>query len=84
MVAAPCRAADDLPSLYVTYVIIPPHVDRSRVGRGQRGAYIQVGVVDERDAGIVVRGSQKLGTGSAISDEVFVTWSVYSSIATWS
>jgi len=59
--------------LYVTYVIIPPHVDRSRIGRGQSEAYIQVGVVDERDGGIVVRGSQKLGTGTAISDELFVT-----------
>src|SRR5262245_49825617 len=59
--------------LDVTYVIIRPHVDRSRIGRGQSEAYIQVGVVDERDGGIVVRGSQKLGTGTAISDELFVT-----------
>jgi 4-hydroxyphenylacetate 3-monooxygenase len=59
--------------LYVTYVIIPPHVDRTRIGRGQSDAYIQVGVVEERDGGIVVRGSQKLGTGTAISDELFVT-----------
>jgi 4-hydroxyphenylacetate 3-monooxygenase len=59
--------------LYVTYVIIPPHVDRSRIGRGDAEAFIQVGVVDEKDAGIVVRGSQKLGTGTAISDELFVT-----------
>jgi 4-hydroxyphenylacetate 3-monooxygenase len=59
--------------LYVTYVIIPPHVDRTQIGRGEAEAYIQVGVVDEQDGGIVVRGSQKLGTGTAISDELFVS-----------
>jgi 4-hydroxyphenylacetate 3-monooxygenase len=65
------RVRDD--DLYVTYVIIPPHVDRSKIGRGQAEAYIQVGVVAEKDDGIIVRGSQKLGTGTAISDELFVS-----------
>jgi 4-hydroxyphenylacetate 3-monooxygenase len=59
--------------LYVTYVIIPPHVDRTQIAPGQSEAFIQVGVVAERDDGIVVRGSQKLGTGTAISDELFVS-----------
>ncbi|MBV9354559.1 MAG: 4-hydroxyphenylacetate 3-hydroxylase [Chloroflexi bacterium] len=65
------RVRDD--DLYVTYVIIPPHVDRSRIGPGQSDAFIQVGVVAEKDHGIVVRGSQKLGTGTVISDELFVS-----------
>jgi 4-hydroxyphenylacetate 3-monooxygenase len=59
--------------LYVTYVIIPPHVDRTQIAPGQPEAFVQVGVVAERDGGIVVRGSQKLGTGTAIADELFVT-----------
>ena len=59
--------------LYVTYVIIPPHVDRTQIGPGQAEAFVQVGVVGERDDGIVVRGSQKLGTGTTISDELFVS-----------
>jgi 4-hydroxyphenylacetate 3-monooxygenase len=59
--------------LYVTYVIIPPHVDRTQIAPGQSEAFIQVGVVAERDDGIVVRGSQKLGTGTAVSDELFVS-----------
>jgi 4-hydroxyphenylacetate 3-monooxygenase len=59
--------------LYVTYVIIPPHVDRTQIAPGQPEAFIQAGVVAERDDGIVVRGSQKLGTGTAISDELFVS-----------
>jgi 4-hydroxyphenylacetate 3-monooxygenase len=59
--------------LYVTYVIIPPHVDRTQIGPGQAEAFIQVGVVSERDDGIIVRGSQKLGTGTTVSDELFVS-----------
>ncbi len=59
--------------LYVTYVIIPPNVDRTQIAPGQQEAFIQVGVVGERDGGIVVRGSQKLGTGTAIADELFVS-----------
>jgi 4-hydroxyphenylacetate 3-monooxygenase len=59
--------------LYVTYVIIPPHVDRTQIRPGQAEAFIQVGVVSERDDGIVVRGSQKLGTGTVIADELFVS-----------
>jgi 4-hydroxyphenylacetate 3-monooxygenase len=59
--------------LYVTYVIIPPHVDRTKIQPGQAEAFIQVGAVAEKDDGIIVRGSQKLGTGTAISDELFVS-----------
>ena len=59
--------------LYVTYVIIPPHVDRSKIGRGQSDAYLQVGVVAERDDGVILRGSQKLGTGTVLADELFVS-----------
>jgi 4-hydroxyphenylacetate 3-monooxygenase len=59
--------------LYVAYVIIPPHVDRTQIAPGEPEAFIQVGVVEERDSGIVVRGSQKLGTGAALADELFVS-----------
>jgi 4-hydroxyphenylacetate 3-monooxygenase len=59
--------------LYVAYVIIPPHVDRSQIAPGEPEAFIQVGVVEEHDSGIVVRGSQKLGTGAALADELFVS-----------
>jgi 4-hydroxyphenylacetate 3-monooxygenase len=62
--------------LYVAYVIIPPHVDRTQIGRGQADAYVQVGVVTEKDGGIVVRGSQKLGTGAVLADELFVSYMV--------
>jgi 4-hydroxyphenylacetate 3-monooxygenase len=59
--------------LYVTYTIIPPQVDRSKTAQGLEDPFIQVGVVEEKDGGIVVRGAQMLGTASAISDYLFVS-----------
>jgi 4-hydroxyphenylacetate 3-monooxygenase len=59
--------------LYLSYVIIPPQVDRSKTAQGQEEAFLQVGVLRERDDGIVVRGAQMLGTAAAISDFVFVS-----------
>ena len=59
--------------LYVTYVIIPPQIDRSKASHEQEEKFLPVGVLEERADGIVVRGSQMLGTGSAISDYLFVS-----------
>lgn len=59
--------------LYVTYVIIPPQVDRSKTAQGQEEAFLQAGVYQERDGGIVIRGAQMLGTASAISNYLFVS-----------
>jgi 4-hydroxyphenylacetate 3-monooxygenase len=59
--------------LYVAYVIIPPHVDRTQIAPGQPDAFVQVGVVAEKDGGITVRGSQKLATGAVLADELFVS-----------
>lgn len=59
--------------LYVTYVIIPPQVDRTQTAQGQEEAFLQVGVCEEKDGGIVVRGAQMLGTGTAVSDFLFVS-----------
>jgi 4-hydroxyphenylacetate 3-monooxygenase len=60
-------------SLYASYVIIPPQVDRSTTAGAWKDDFLQVGVVEERDDGIVVRGSQMLGTGTAVSDHVLVS-----------
>ncbi len=61
-------AAEDL---YVSYLIIPPSIDRARVVEG--GDRTQVRVVDESPRGLVVHGAQILGTGTAVSDWVLVT-----------
>ncbi|HXG33945.1 MAG TPA: 4-hydroxyphenylacetate 3-hydroxylase N-terminal domain-containing protein [Bryobacteraceae bacterium] len=60
-------------NLYVTYVIIPPQVDRSTTAHGWHEEFLQVGVVKEHDGGIVVRGAQMLGTATAVSDYLFVS-----------
>jgi 4-hydroxyphenylacetate 3-monooxygenase len=60
-------------SPFVSYVIIPPQVSRTTTASGRDGDYVQVGVVGERGDGIVVRGAQMLGTGTAVSDYVFVS-----------
>jgi 4-hydroxyphenylacetate 3-monooxygenase len=58
---------------YFTYVIIPPQVDRSKTAQGQEEAFLQAGVLREEADGIVIRGAQMLGTGSAISNYLFVS-----------
>lgn len=60
-------------NLYVSYAIIPPQYSRATTASGWEGDYIQVGVVDETEEGLIVRGSQMLGTGAAVADELFVT-----------
>jgi 4-hydroxyphenylacetate 3-monooxygenase len=59
--------------LYASYVIIPPIVDRSQPAHRQDDPTVYAGVVEERPDGIVVSGAQMLGTGAAISNEVFAS-----------
>src|SRR5215470_4064960 len=61
------------PDLYAAYVIIPPHIDRSRPAHQQEDPHLYAGVVEERSDGIVVSGAQMLGTGGAIADEMFMS-----------
>ncbi|MGH9786265.1 MAG: 4-hydroxyphenylacetate 3-hydroxylase family protein, partial [Terriglobia bacterium] len=60
-------------NLFVTYVIIPPQIDRSTTAHGWSEELLQVGVLQEQDGGFVVRGSQMLGTATAVSDWLFVS-----------
>ncbi|MBO0826330.1 MAG: 4-hydroxyphenylacetate 3-hydroxylase [Streptosporangiales bacterium] len=60
-------------SLYVSYAIIPPQVSRISTASAWEGDLIQVGVAEERDDGIVVRGAQMLATGGPVADEIFVS-----------
>lgn len=59
--------------LYVTYAIVPPQIDRSKPAHQQADPHLYAGVKEERDGGIVIAGAQMLGTGSAISDYVFLS-----------
>ena len=65
------KARDE--SLYLSYTIIHPTVDRSKPPHEQYEPNLYVSVVRERDDGIVLRGAQMLGTGSVMSDYIFVS-----------
>jgi 4-hydroxyphenylacetate 3-monooxygenase len=60
-------------NLFVTYVIIPPQIDRSVTAHGWSEELLQAGVLEETDGGFLVRGSQMLGTATAVSDYLFVS-----------
>ncbi|MCW8129792.1 MAG: 4-hydroxyphenylacetate 3-hydroxylase [Planctomycetota bacterium] len=60
-------------SLYVSYVIVPPQIDRSKTAQSLEEKFLQAGVVRETDGGIVVRGAQMLGTGATVSDYLLVS-----------
>ena len=65
------RAASE--SLFTSYTIIPPQISRATTAHGWDEELLQVGVLEERDDGIVVRGSQMLGTSTAVSDTLLVS-----------
>jgi 4-hydroxyphenylacetate 3-monooxygenase len=54
-------------NLHVASALLPPQSSRVESGR------IQVGVHEERQDGVVVRGAQMLATGGAVADEIFVS-----------
>src|SRR5581483_11619679 len=62
--------------LYVSYLLIPPQIDRSKPMHQQDDPTAYAGVVEEREDGVVVAGAAVLGTGSAISDEVLLSFIV--------
>ena len=65
------KAADE--DLYLSYVIVHPTIDRAKPAHQQTEPYLYAGAAAERAGGIVVRGAQMLGTGSVMSDYIFVT-----------
>jgi 4-hydroxyphenylacetate 3-monooxygenase len=65
------KAADE--DLYISYCIVHPAVDRNKPAHQQPEPNLYASVLSERDGGIVVRGAQMLGTGSVMSDYVYIT-----------
>jgi 4-hydroxyphenylacetate 3-monooxygenase len=60
-------------SLYVAYTIVPPQIDRSKPAHKQEDPTLYAGVVSENADGIVIKGAQMLGTGSAIADYIHLS-----------
>lgn len=58
---------------YVSYVIIPPQIDRTKTANELTESHLAAGIYKERDDGIIIRGAQMLGTASTISDYIFLT-----------
>jgi 4-hydroxyphenylacetate 3-monooxygenase len=65
------RVVED--DLYMSYTIIPPQNSVARAGAPADARVAQAGIVEERGDGIVIQGAQMLGTGSALSDLLFVS-----------
>lgn len=59
--------------LYLSYVIIPPQIDRSKASHELDEQFLATGVYKENEDGIIIRGSQMLGTSSAVSNYLFVS-----------
>jgi 4-hydroxyphenylacetate 3-monooxygenase len=57
--------------LYLTYVIVNPQADRSRVW-GDQPEELVAQIVDEDTTGLTIRGAKMLGTASIMANEVFV------------
>ena len=57
---------------YVTYVIVNPQGDRSKATSEQGEEFHTVGIVDEDNEGITVKGAKMLGTGTVMCNEVLV------------
>jgi 4-hydroxyphenylacetate 3-monooxygenase len=58
--------------LFLTYTIISPQADRSKPAHGQADPYLSLGIVDEDEAGITVRGAKMLATSGIMANEIFV------------
>jgi len=57
--------------LFLTYVLINPHADRSKAW-GEQDEQLVAQVVDEDASGITVRGAKMLGTSAVMANEVLV------------
>ncbi len=57
---------------YLSYVIINPQLDRSKATGDQPFDDVIMRVVDEDSRGLTVRGAKMMGTGTIMSNELFV------------
>lgn len=59
--------------LYLSYAIIAPQIDRSKTSHELEEKFLAMGVCEEKEDGIVIRGSQMLGTAAAVADYMFIS-----------
>ena len=63
-----CRDRD----LFLTHAIVNPQTDRSRGSHEQEGEFAHLGVVEETNDGLIVRGAKMLATHGPTADELLV------------
>jgi 4-hydroxyphenylacetate 3-monooxygenase len=59
--------------LFLSYVIISPQADRSKLTSDQPGEDLVARVVDEDSEGITIRGAKMLGTSAVFANELMVS-----------
>lgn len=59
--------------LFLTHILADPPVDRSNPPSKQPDPYTYLGVVDETDEGLIVRGAKMLATAGPYADEI-LSW----------
>lgn len=58
--------------LFQSHTIVNPQIDKTKAASDQEEENLFVGVVDEQQDGIVVRGAKMIGTGAMLGDEIQV------------
>ena len=58
--------------LFLTHALVDPPVDRSKPPSQQADPYLNLGVVRETDAGLIVRGAKAVATAGPYADELLV------------
>ncbi|MED1796729.1 4-hydroxyphenylacetate 3-hydroxylase N-terminal domain-containing protein [Brevibacillus nitrificans] len=58
--------------LFLTHALGTPQIDRSKASHEQRDLFLHLGVKEETEEGIIVRGAKQLATMGPITDELLV------------
>lgn len=58
--------------LYQSHTIVNPQIDRTKSASEQEEPFLYLGIVDEKDDGIIVRGAKMVGTAALFGDEIMV------------
>ncbi len=58
--------------LFLTHALIPPQSDRSKTSSKQEGDFLHMGVAEETNEGVIIRGARMLATLAPVADELLV------------
>ena len=58
--------------LFLTHALIPPQSDRSKASSKQEEEFLHMGVAEETNEGVIIRGARMLATLAPVADELLV------------